>query len=246
MKAIGVIPARLASTRLEAKVLQDIHGQPMIQHVWARAKQSRLLADVIIACDDEKVRKAAEKFGAKAVMTSPRHPSGTDRIAEVVRNLAVEVVVNIQGDEPLIHQETIDLVAQTLLKDQKCQMSTAIKILDRSEDLIDPNIVKVVIDHKGQALYFSRSAIPFNRDQRPFEKMRYYKHFGIYGYRKEFLMKIKDLPASDLEESEKLEQLRVLAAGYRIKTVVTPHDTVSVDTLQDLERVRKIIGKNKP
>lgn len=245
MNIIGVIPARLASTRLEAKVLKDINGQPMIQHVWKRAKQSLLLEDVLIACDHERVRETVQKFGARAVMTSPALASGTDRIAQAVRDLPVSIVLNIQGDEPLIHPETIDLLAKALLEDQHCLMATAVKVLDKEKDVSDPNVVKAVLDNAQNALYFSRAPIPFNRDERAFKELKYYKHLGIYGYRKDFLMKFKDLPPSALEQTEKLEQLRVLSAGYKIKAVITPHDAVSVDTEQDLNCVREILKKEK-
>lgn len=237
IKVIGVIPARWGSTRFEGKVLAQIHGKPMLQHVFERAKKSRSLDDVIVACDDERVLKAANVFGAKAVMTSPKHPSGTDRIAEAVRSLKVDIVVNIQGDEPLIQPKVIDDLVKALQKDKACVIATTIKKLTDEADLNNPNVVKVVIDNKNVALYFSRSCIPFNRDGQPLENVQYYKHLGLYAYRKSFLMKFNDLPKSSLETAEKLEQLRVLEAGYKIKTVQTTADTIGVDTPEDLARV---------
>ncbi len=243
MNTIGVIPARYGSTRFAAKVLADLAGKPMIQHVWERAQKSKLLDHLIIACDDEKVIKVAQGFGAEAVMTSASHKSGTDRIAEAVKNLDVKIVVNIQGDEPLVHPDMIDGMAKALLQDASCQMATVVKPLDDEKMLDDPNYVKVVLDHKGFALYFSRSRIPFDRDKTGKEKIPYFKHFGLYAYRKEFLMNFKNLPPSPLEKAEQLEQLRVLQAGYKIKAVETPFDTIAVDTKDDLNRVEKELAK---
>jgi 3-deoxy-manno-octulosonate cytidylyltransferase (CMP-KDO synthetase) len=242
MKAIGVIPARWASTRLPGKVLADINGQPMIQHVWKRAKQSRLLEEVFIACDDEKVFKAAQGFGAKAILTSKNHASGTDRIIEAVGDIKAEIILNIQGDEPLVHPEMIDATTQVLLENPACQMSTVIRRITDEKDISDPNVVKVVIDTHGYALYFSRSSIPFTREKKGFSATCYYKHFGIYGYRKDFLLGFQKLPSSELEQTEKLEQLRVLEAGFKIMTVITAHDTISVDTPQDLARVVDLLN----
>jgi 3-deoxy-manno-octulosonate cytidylyltransferase (CMP-KDO synthetase) len=237
MKIVGIIPARLGSTRLKAKVLMPIAGKPMIQHVWERSKKSQKLHDLIIACDDEEILKVASSFKAKAVLTRKDHPSGTDRIAEAVAPLDVDVVINIQGDEPLIHPSIIDDLAEVFMKDQDCPMATVIKPIQAKEELDNPNIVKVVIDNQNNAIYFSRAAIPYNRDQKPFNDLKFYKHLGIYGYRKSFLMKFKDLKKSYLEQVEQLEQLRALEAGFKIKTVVTTHETISVDTKEDLARV---------
>lgn len=237
MKIIGVIPARWGSTRFEGKVLAEIHGKPMLQHVFERAKKSRALNDVIIACDDERILKAANAFGAKAVMTSPKHPSGTDRIAEAVRSLKIDIVVNIQGDEPLIQPKVIDDLVKALQKDKACVMATTIKAVADEADLRNPNVVKVVVDKSNVALYFSRSCIPFNRDGQPWQNIKFYKHLGLYAYWKSFLMKFKGLPKSPLEAAEKLEQLRVLDAGYKIKTIETTVDTIGVDTPEDLVKV---------
>ncbi len=237
MKIIGVIPARWGSTRFEGKVLAEIHGKPMLQHVFERAKKSRALNDVIIACDDERILKAANAFGAKAVMTSPKHPSGTDRIAEAVRSLKVDIVVNIQGDEPLIQPKVINDLVKALQKDKSCVMATTIKAVTDESDLNNPNVVKAVVDKNNVALYFSRSCIPFNRGAQAWKNVKYYKHLGLYAYRKSFLMKFMDLPKSALETAERLEQLRVLEAGYKIKTIETTVDTIGVDTPEDLVRV---------
>ncbi len=244
MKIIGVIPARYSSTRLKGKILADINGKPMIQHVWERSKKSRLLNDLIIACDHDLIVAAAKRFAAKVVLTSSRHPSGTDRIAEVVKSLDVDVVINIQGDEPLINPRTIDALAQSMKDDPACIMATIVTVLHEEADLMDPNIVKVVIDQNQNALYFSRSPIPYDRDRMGFKKGGYYKHLGIYAYRKEFLLNFIHLPKSRLETMEQLEQLRVLEAGYKIKTVLTDTQTIGVDTPTDLLKVKKLLTKN--
>ncbi len=243
MQAIGVIPARWGSTRFKGKVLAKINGKPMIEHVWRRARQSRLLTDVIIACDDQRIAKAAEKFGAKAVLTARDHASGTDRIAEAAANVAAEVIVNIQGDEPLIEHGIIDDLVTVLSKAPDCVMATTIKVVRTKEELENPNVVKAVIDAAGNALYFSRSVIPYDRDKAGVGKIKYYKHLGIYAYRKDFLLKFKDMPKSRLERAEQLEQLRALEAGVKIKTVLTDVETVGVDTPEDLARVENILRK---
>ena len=238
MNAIGIIPARWASTRFEGKVLADIAGKPMIQHVWENAKESLVLDDVIVATDSEKVIKAVEEFGGKAVYTSKDQPSGTDRIIEAVTSIDVNVVVNIQGDEPLIRHMIIDRLASAVLEDKKAQIATAVKKITDDKEIQDPNIVKVVVDKEGYALYFSRSPIPYVRDKEDKEKTQYFKHIGIYAYTKDFLFVYRGLPPSRLEAAEKLEQLKVLESGHKIKTVETELDTIGVDTPEDLERVK--------
>ena len=238
MKSIGVIPARWQSTRFEGKVLARIAGKPMIQHVWQQAKKSQMLDEVIIACDEEEVLKSAQDFGARAILTSKNHTSGTDRIAEAVGNIECDIVVNIQGDEPLMQPCVIDGLIEALIKDDASSMATAIKVIEKKEEVADPNIVKVIIDDKKNALYFSRSTIPYNRENMG---VTYYKHLGIYAYRKNFLLCFKALPKSNLEAAECLEQLRVLEAGYRIKTIVTDIETIGVDTKEDLEKVEKLL-----
>lgn len=242
MQALGVIPARWGSTRFEGKVLALINGKPMIEHVWQRAGQSRLLNEIIIACDDARILKVAQEFGAKAVLTSADHPSGTDRIAEAIANFPAEIIVNIQGDEPLIEHSVIDNLVTALHNDSSCLMATAIKIIQSKAELDNPNVVKAVVDTSGNALYFSRSVIPYDRDNAGFERLKYYKHLGIYAYRRNFLLKFKDMPKSLLEKAENLEQLRALEAGVKIKTVVTDVETVGVDTPEDLARVQKILS----
>ena len=242
MNVMAVIPARLASTRLEAKVLLDIAGKPMIQYVFESVKESSLIDGIVIACDDERVMKVVQDFGAKAVMTSKDHLSGSDRIAEVVRDEDVDIVVNVQGDEPLIEAGAIDDLVRAITSDENCPMATLIKPIEDSNDIDNPNVVKVIVDCQGDAIYFSRSRIPFNRGT---NSGVYYKHLGIYIYRKEFLMKYISLPVSVLEQTESLEQLRVIEAGYKIKTVITTMEIIGVDTREDLERVKKEIENRK-
>jgi len=240
MKTVGVIPARWEASRFRGKVLAKIAGRPMIQHVWEHARQSNLLDELIIACDDEKIIRAAEEFGARAVLTSKEHASGTDRIVEAVSSIEADIIVNIQADEPLIHHSIIDSLIRSLIQDTVPVMATVIKKIDEATQLEDTNIVKVVVDKNDNALYFSRTAIPYNRTN---ANIDYFKHLGIYAYRKDFLLLFKQLPTSGLELTEKLEQLRVLEAGYKIKTVVTDIDTIGVDTPEDLARVEALLGK---
>jgi len=238
MKAIGVIPARYASSRFEGKVLANLAGKPMIQHVWEQAKKSQLLEDLVVACDDERIYKAVNEFGGKAVFTAPAHASGTERITEVVNPLDVKVVVNIQADEPLVHPTMIDAIVEELLGDESLVVATVIKKIERPEEIEDPHVVKVVFDKQYFALYFSRHSIPFIRDEKPAEII-HYKHIGLYGYTKDFLFTYKALAESKLEKLEKLEQLRILENGYRIKLVETTFETFGVDTPEDLEKVKQ-------
>jgi 3-deoxy-manno-octulosonate cytidylyltransferase (CMP-KDO synthetase) len=244
MDIIGVIPARYSSTRFGGKVLVDILGKPMIQHVWERAKQALLLDDLIIACDDQQVAEAAKKFGAKVAMTAKGHASGTDRICEVVNAIDVKIVINIQGDEPLIHPTMIDGIARALLDDSSISMATVMKAIEDPAVLGDPNVVKVVIDKNNFALYFSRSPIPFHAQNSDIKEPIYFKHIGLYGYTKDFLYLYKNLPVSYLERTECLEQLRVLEEGFHIKVIETKYDTIGVDTPEDLEKVKEYLKKS--
>jgi 3-deoxy-manno-octulosonate cytidylyltransferase (CMP-KDO synthetase) len=249
LKAIGIIPARYASTRLEGKVLLDIAGKPMIQHVYERASQSSALSQVLVATDDERIVEAVRKFKGRAQLTSPHHLSGTDRVAEVAAQLGADIIVNIQGDEPLISSRMIEDTVIPLMKDSDVQMSTLCRRITEAREAFDPNVVKVVMDQEGFALYFSRSPIPFHRDlwkgigsfpERTGAPLCY-KHFGLYAYRRDFLLRFSALPPSPLERIEQLEQLRALENGFRIRVVETNDETVGVDTEQDLERVRAIL-----
>lgn len=243
MNVIGVIPARYQSTRFEGKVLADILGKPMIQYVWERGKESLLLDDLVIACDDERVAAVAKEFGAKVVLTAKAHASGTDRIIEVVNPLDVKIVINIQGDEPLIHPTMIDTVAQALLDDNTVSMATIMKKIEDPNEINDPNVVKVVVDKNNFALYFSRATIPHHAQNSEVKAAVYYKHIGLYGYTKDFLFTYKNLQVSDLEKVECLEQLRILQEGFRIKVIETKYDTVGVDVPEDLEKVKLYLRK---
>jgi 3-deoxy-manno-octulosonate cytidylyltransferase (CMP-KDO synthetase) len=241
MDVIGVIPARYGSTRLKAKALADILGKPMIQHIYERAKQASVLDDVIIATDDERIKQATENFGGKAVLTSKEHTSGTERLTEVVFDLDVKIVVNIQGDEPLIDPSMINDVAYALLEDERLVMSTLKHKISDPEEYTNPNVVKVVTTKDNFALYFSRSPIPNVLRKKEDTKIGFYKHLGIYAYTKDFLLTFKGLKTSKLEETESLEQLRALEHGYQIKVIETKHSTISVDTEEDLQSVIKIL-----
>jgi 3-deoxy-manno-octulosonate cytidylyltransferase (CMP-KDO synthetase) len=244
-KVVGVIPARYSSTRFEAKVLANILGKPMIQWVWERAKLVKVLDELIIACDDERVAEVCRGFGAQVVMTAKGHASGTDRIAEVVNPIEVKVVVNIQGDEPMIHPTMIDSVARAILSDSTIQVATIIRKIDEAQDINDPHVVKVVKDKNDFALYFSRSPIPFLARNSEISSPVYYKHIGLYGYSKDFLFTYKNMAPSSLERTEKLEQLRVLEDGYKIKVIETKYNTIGVDTPEDLEKVKEFLKQEK-
>ena len=240
MRIIGIIPARYGSTRLEGKPLKDICGKPMIQLVYEAAQGAKLLNEVYVATDDARIVAAVEQFGGNVRMTSPDHKTGTDRIAEVAKAIDAEIVVNIQGDEPLLNPAMIDEVIQPFLSDPDLPMSTLCVPILEEEALHDPNVVKAVFDQQGNALYFSRSLIPYPRKRDNFQA---YEHLGLYAYRKSFLMTYITLPQTRLEINESLEQLRVLESGYRLKIAVSahPYEGVSVDTQEDLERVREIV-----
>jgi len=245
MDVIGVIPARYSSSRFEGKVLADILGRPMLQHVWERAKEAFLLDDLIIACDDERVANIAREFGAKVILTAQGHGSGSDRISEVVNPIDVKIVINIQADEPLIHPVMIDTLAQALLDDESLSIATLMRKIENPQDIEDPNVVKVVVDKDNFALYFSRAAIPFRAQNSKAESGVYYKHIGLYGYTKDFLFTYKNLSVSELEKIECLEQLRILEAGFRIKVIETKYDTLGVDTPEDLEKVKEYLRKRQ-
>lgn len=242
MKIIGVIPARLGSTRLPNKVLLPIAGKPMIQHVWEQAKKIRGLDSVLIACDDQRILNAVAEFGGKAILTRADHPNGTSRIAEAVENIDADVVVNIQGDQPLLDSSAIENLADFLKNNPAVPMATlAIKSIN-TEEYRNPNVVKVVKDASGKALYFSRSPLPFLRDSNATPE--FWKHIGVYGYRKDFLKKFVSWPAGRLEEIEKLEQLRVLERGYSVQVIETKQDFISVDTAEDLQQAEHLLRKS--
>ncbi|MDD5496079.1 MAG: 3-deoxy-manno-octulosonate cytidylyltransferase, partial [Candidatus Omnitrophica bacterium] len=247
VKAIGVIPARWGATRFEGKVLANLLGKPVIQHVWENAKKAKTLDDLVVACDDERIMKVVLEFGGKAIYTSPDQPSGTDRLAEVVNPMEIKIAVNIQGDEPLVKPIMIDNLVMALEDEKKAQMATVVKKIEDEAELTNSNVVKVVFDRNGYALYFSRFAIPYNRTGQVDEKKRpvYYKHIGLYAFTKDFLFTFRSLPNSSLENAEKLEQLRVLEYGYKIKVVETKFDTVGVDTPEDLRKVEELLLRDR-
>ncbi len=236
---VAVIPARYEATRLPGKPLADIAGRPMVEHVYRRAASARGVNAVVVATDDERIAAAVRSFGGIAAMTGAAHRTGTDRIAEVAASLSCEIVLNVQGDEPLIEPEMIEAVIAPLVADPMLEMSTVcVAIADRS-DYTNPNVVKVVRDRTGRALYFSRSSIPHFRIPNPESRIPVYKHIGLYGYHRTFLLKFATLPQTPLERAESLEQLRALEHGYRIHAVETQYDSIGVDTPEDLERVRR-------
>ena len=236
MKAIAIIPARLGSTRLARKALREIAGKPMVAWVYEAAKSSSLLGDVIVATDSEEILEFCKSRGFHARMTSKDHRSGTDRVHEVASAIPSDVYVNVQGDEPLARPEHIEALL-SCFKDSAVQVGT-IKTPCKAEDVANPNAVKVVTDLKGDALYFSRATIPFDRDG---AAPRYFKHLGFYAYKKAALDRFCSLPESSLERSERLEQLRFLDNGIAIRVAETPHDTIGVDTEEDRKRVEEIL-----
>ncbi|RKX75245.1 MAG: 3-deoxy-manno-octulosonate cytidylyltransferase [Spirochaetes bacterium] len=240
MKSVGIIPARYASTRLPGKPLKDICGKPMIQHVYERALDAKLLDEVIVATDDQRIIDAVNAFGGKAVLTSADHPNGSSRAAEVVADLDFDLIINIQGDEPLIKPEMIDELAQVMTADNNLDSATLCYQI-HEENFADENVVKVVRDRNDFAMYFSRSLIPYPRNA---EYQKVYEHIGIYAYRKQFLMKYNNLETTPLSDTESLEQLKVLEHGYRMKVPETRYnyEALSIDTQEDLEKARKIIG----
>jgi len=245
MKVVGIIPARFGSRRFPGKALVELAGKPLVLHVVHRAQQAKLLGEVIVATDDVRIAKAVEPY-VRVEMTSPNHPSGTDRVAEVAVKIQCDAIVNIQGDEPLMDPNVIDAVASAL---NQSEMSTAATQIKDPSDLPNPNVVKVVVGTRGQALYFSRLPIPYLRDlaNQPYSEQlrtfRYLKHLGIYGYRKETLLRLVRLPVSTLEKAEKLEQLRALENGIEIRVTEVEYQGIGVDTPEDLVRVEAILNK---
>jgi 3-deoxy-manno-octulosonate cytidylyltransferase (CMP-KDO synthetase) len=238
-KILGVIPARFASTRFPGKVLAKIAAKTMLEHVYERASLSTYLTSVIIATDDDRIRTVARSFGARVRMTRSDHLSGTDRAAEVASaEEDVEIVVNIQGDEPLISPEAIDAAILPLVHEPDLVMGTLKKRIEDPREITDSNVVKVVTNRSGDAVYFSRCAIPFARESSG--GTPYFKHIGLYVYRRDFLLAYPALPVGPLEAAERLEQLRALENGFSIRVVETEYESLGVDTPQDLERVSKL------
>jgi 3-deoxy-manno-octulosonate cytidylyltransferase (CMP-KDO synthetase) len=253
MRVTAVIPARYASTRFEGKALADIMGKPMVQHVYERTSRATLVSGVIVATDDPRIAAAVNAFGGRVEMTSPSHETGTDRLAEVAERIDSEIIVNVQGDEPLIDPALIDEAIRPLLDDDSIQMGTVKCRIRNLHDFLSPNVVKVVTDINGFALYFSRSPLPFFRDKwdclkdEAFDSGRLlcFKHVGLYVFRREFLIKFAHMAQTHLERSEKLEQLRVLENGYRIRVVETEYESIGVDSPPDLEKVLEKLRKSQ-
>ncbi len=259
-KAVAIIPARFNSTRFPGKPLATLKGKSIIQHVYEHASSAKLLSSVVVATDDKRIFDAVVSFGGRAVMTSGRHASGTDRIAEVAVNTDCDFVVNVQGDEPFITPEMVDEVVELLYNDDEVAISTLAKRTTDLNEIFSPNVVKVVMNDKGIAMYFSRAPIPFYRDEWRTESgvksqelsgfqfltlnsklltLSCYKHIGIYGFRKDALLQFVSLKESRLEQIEKLEQLRALEAGMKIKVKETEYDTFGIDTIEDLRKAEE-------
>jgi 3-deoxy-manno-octulosonate cytidylyltransferase (CMP-KDO synthetase) len=239
LSAIAIIPARYQSTRLPGKALADIAGRPMIEHVYRRTAAAQSVARVIVATDDDRIAAAVQRFGGEAMLTSPDHQSGTDRLAEVAASLSYDLVVNVQGDEPLLEPAMIDAAITPFSGDPALMMSTLRRRIDDPAEHQNPNVTKVVVDRQGFALYFSRAPIPYTRAGQP--ASRVWCHVGLYVYRRTCLIQLAQLPPTELEKTEALEQLRALEHGIRIRTIETSHDTIGVDTPADLERVRRLM-----
>ena len=244
MKIIGIVPARFGSTRFPGKPLADVNGKSMIQRVYEQCLQSKLLSRLVIATDDERIMNHIREFGGEAIITSPQHISGTDRCAEVLEKIGAEhwdAVINIQGDEPYIHPEQIDLLCSTL-SENETRISTLVKKISSTDELFNHNNVKVILNKRGEAVYFSRSPVPYNRnfpEQEWLKHSTYYKHIGIYGYRTSALHEITRLAKTNLEVTESLEQLRWIENGYVIRAEITSMESISIDTPDDLLKVKQ-------
>jgi 3-deoxy-manno-octulosonate cytidylyltransferase (CMP-KDO synthetase) len=244
MKVLGVIPARYASTRLPGKPLVAIGGKPMIEHVWERVRHAASLSGVVVATDDERILAAVKAFGGEAVLTRADHRSGTERVAEVAAaRKDIDVFVNVQGDEPLIEPAAIDYAVEAMREDESVNIATLAVPISNANDIMDPNVVKTVLDFDGNGLYFSRAPIPWVRDRSGPVHARHLKHLGLYVYRRETLLEFATFPQGDLERVEQLEQLRWLENGYRIRVVETEHDSIGVDVPEDVRRVEQILGR---
>lgn len=234
-----MIPARYGATRFPAKLMQDLCGKPVIVHTYERVADTRLFDEVYVVTDDDRIEKVIREVGGKVIRSKKEHNSGSDRLAEASRDLDVDIIVNVQGDEPFTDKENLQKVIDIFVKDLTKSIAVA-SLMERitdPDDIANPNNVKVVVNKFGEALYFSRNIIPFPRD--PNTKVSYYKHIGIYAYRKEALQQFTELPPSLLEETEKLEQLRYLENGFKIRLALTNIPTIGIDTPEDLERARK-------
>lgn len=240
VSAVAIIPARYQSSRLPGKALADIAGLPMIQHVYRRAAAAASISRVIVATDDRRIMEVVLAFGGEAVLTAASHQSGTDRLAEVAASLDCHVVVNVQGDEPVLAPDTIDAAVEPFTTDPALEMSTLRRRIVDPGEFANPNVTKVVVDGGGFAMYFSRAAIPFTRQGQPAAAA--WAHVGLYVYRRDTLLRLAALPQTALERTEALEQLRALEHGIRIQAIETTHESIGVDTPEDLERVRALLA----
>lgn len=257
-KVVAIIPARYGSTRFPGKVLAELCAKPMIQRVWERAKMASLIDEVVVATDDERVAEVVSGFGGRVIMTMPEHQTGAERVAEAANKIKSDIVVNLQGDEPMIHPQSLDLAIQPILEEESIAMASLKHPIASCTDYLDPNVVKVVCDDQENSIYFSRAPIPWYRDgeslmkrwkdqgERPDELVPVpMKHIGVYAFRADFLQAMVRMPRSPLETAEALEQLRVLAWGFKIRIITTPHDSVGVDVPQDVEKVEALIREEE-
>jgi len=253
-KVLAVIPARWASTRFPGKPITNILGKPMVQWVCEQANKASLVSDVVVATDDQRICDVVRNFGGNAMMTSPDHQSGTDRAAEVAKNYECDIVVNVQGDEPLIPPENIDIVVKALVGSSELPVSTLMIAIRSRNEMFDPNVCKVVVDSEGHALYFTRAPVPYYRDSYSNyvhgdieaganSEVLGYKHIGVYAYLKGFLLQFSKLKTSRLEKMEKLEQLRILDNGYSIKVIETKQNSIGVDRPEDLDEIKQMMTK---
>lgn len=244
MKTLAVIPARYDSTRLPAKALVSLGGKPMIQRVWERVRQASSVSNVVVATDDERIRSVVEGFGGTAVMTRKDHRSGTERVAEVaIAHEEADILVNVQGDEPLIEPAAINTAVEAIREDATVNIATLVVPISNPADIMDPNVVKAVLDFDGNALYFSRAPIPWVRDRGGPVHARHLKHLGLYVFRRSALLDFPTFPQGDLERIEQLEQLRWMENGYRIRVAETEYDSVSVDVAEDVARIEKLLAQ---
>ena len=243
MKLIAMIPARYGATRFPAKLMQDLCGKPVIVHTYQRVADTNLFDQVYVVTDDDRIENAIHEVGGKVIRSQKEHNSGSDRLAEASKDLEVDIIVNVQGDEPFTDKENLQKVIDIFANDpqQNIAVASLMERITHPDDIANPNNVKVVVNKFNEALYFSRSVIPFPRDTNT--KVPYYKHIGIYAYRKDALQQFTQLPPSLLEETEKLEQLRYLENGFKIRLAVTDIPTIGIDTPEDLEKARKRLSK---
>jgi 3-deoxy-manno-octulosonate cytidylyltransferase (CMP-KDO synthetase) len=244
MSILAVIPARYASTRLPGKALVPLRGKPMIQRVWERVRLAKSISGVVVATDDERIRSVVQGFGGEAVLTRPDHRSGTERVAEVAAaRHDAEILVNVQGDEPMIEPAAIDAAVAAVRDNEDVNVATLVVPIGNPADIMDPNVVKAVLDFDDNALYFSRAPIPWVRDRGGAVRASHLKHLGLYAFRREALLEFATFPQGDLERVEQLEQLRWLENGYRIRVVETEYDSVSVDMPEDVTRVEELLSR---